>query len=69
MSPRLFIESDGSSFTIMCADGRMSPMPAGPRLFRQQPWPEVKFDHPDFESAKADETKLRAYLARLEPRS
>jgi len=43
--------------------GRVNP--AGPRLFRAAPWPDVRWEHPTEESAQADAQKLRAYLDSL----
>ncbi len=62
---RLFIESDGTEFTIMVADDRMGIMPAGPRLFRKEPWPDVMFSHTLIEDAQADMAKMKAYFAGL----
>jgi hypothetical protein len=36
--------------------------PAGPRLFRAQPWPDIQFQHDTQEAAERDAAKLRAYL-------
>ncbi len=43
--------------------GRASP--AGPRLFRAPPHPEIAFAHDTPEAAEADAQKLRAYLDSL----
>jgi hypothetical protein len=37
-------------------------MPAGERLFRAKPYPEVKFVHDDYNSAVLDADKLQKYL-------
>ncbi len=37
-------------------------MPAGERLFRAKPYPEVKFVHDSEEAAQADAYKLQKYL-------
>ncbi len=62
---RIFTEFDGEVFRLMCDDGRMSPTPAGARLFRAEPWPEIAFAHETAEAAENDARKLRAYLAAL----
>lgn len=64
---RIFIEfdMDAMEYILMCDCGRMSPTPAGPRIFRAQPHPEVQFRHATPDSAEADAVKLRAYLAGL----
>ena len=36
--------------------------PAGPRLFRAAPWPEIAFTHDDEAAANKDAAKLREYL-------
>lgn len=59
---------DTGRFFLMVEDGCMRPMPAGPRIFKAEPHPDVKFIHPTRESAEADADKLRAYLEKLEPR-
>jgi hypothetical protein len=53
-------------FELWCADKRMCPMPAGPRLFRANP-PEIKFQHAELEPATVDAKKLQTYLDGLEP--
>lgn len=37
--------------------------PAGPRLFRAPPHPDIQFTHSDPESAERDAEKLRAHMA------
>lgn len=39
--------------------------PAGARLFRAEPWPDVKFSHEDRAAAEKDAATLRAYLERV----
>ncbi len=65
---KITVEMDGETgtFELWCADARMVPMPAGPRLFRRDP-PDIQFRHIELESAERDAAKLRAYLAGLEP--
>lgn len=66
MSLRIYVELDESDlYRLMCDDGRMSPQPCGPRLFRAPPHPQMKFTHDDPESAETDARKLRVYLAGL----
>ncbi len=63
---RIYTEFDGTEFVLMCADGKMAPTPAGPRLFRQPPYPDIKFTHDSMETAQIDEGKLRTYLKGVE---
>ncbi len=67
---RIFIEFDLdlATYVIMCDDGRMSPAPAGQRLFRARPHPDIKFSHPTIEQAENDARLLRNYLSALAPR-
>ncbi len=64
---KIFVEFDLESerFVLMCDCGRMSPSPAGQRLFRAPPHPQIDFHHATMEAAETDAGKLRAYLARL----
>ena len=43
-------------------------MPAGERLFRARPYPEVKFVHDTFEAATADAAILQKYLDGFRPK-
>ncbi len=68
---RIFIETDLEAplpHIIMSGDGRMSPMPAGPRLFRAPPFPDIRFSHDNFADAERDAGRLRTYLANLSTR-
>ncbi len=58
-------DMDRERFVLMCDDGRMSPSPAGQRLFRAPPHPEIEFRHTTMEAAEIDARKLRTYLAQL----
>ncbi len=63
---RIFVEMDeDGQFVLMVHDGRMSAMPAGPRILRGPPHPAIAFSHPTMEAANTDAAKLRAYLAAL----
>ncbi len=57
-----------ADYTLMADDGRMSPMPAGDRLYRGGAWPDIKFTHPTLEQAEHDARLLRTYLAGLPSR-
>lgn len=37
-------------------------MPAGPRLFRAPPWPDIAFEHSTAEAASHDAALLQRYL-------
>jgi hypothetical protein len=65
---KIFIEFDDGIYRLMCDDNRMRPMPAGARLFRAQPHPEMKFSHSTIEEAEEDAQKLRRYLEQLAPK-
>lgn len=67
---RIFVtyDSDADSYVLMCDDKRMKPMPAGQRLFRAPPHPDIVFSHPTMEAAEDAAAKLRAYLSGLAPR-
>lgn len=69
MTPTIHIEfdSDEGDYVLMC-ESYSRVAPAGPRLFRAPPYPEIQFRHAEIEQAEADASKLRAYLATLTPR-
>lgn len=58
-------EPDDDNYILMCDDGKMSPMPAGPRLLKAQPHPDVKFQHATAEGAERDAATLAKYLGTL----
>ena len=58
-------DMDEDRHILMAEDGMMRPMPAGPRLFRAPPHPDIAFSHTDPAKAERDAGKLRAYLAGL----
>ncbi len=64
---KIFVEydMDRDVYVLMCDDGRMRPMPAGQRLFRAPPYPEIAFSHTAMPAAEEDARKLRVYLAAL----
>jgi hypothetical protein len=45
---------------LVTSHGRTNP--AGPRLFRGAPWPDVQFQHATKEAAQKDADTLQAYL-------
>lgn len=47
------------------APGQSAPMPAGERLFRAQPHPEIEFTHDSEAGAARDAARLREYLGRV----
>jgi len=55
-------DSDWDRYDLMCSDGRFHPMPAGPRLFRAPPLPDIRFQHSVLAEAE------RSYLAQLAPK-
>ncbi len=56
---------DLMEYILMCDCGRMSPTPAGTRLFRAKPHPEIEFRHATPDGAEAAAAKLRTYLSGL----
>ena len=56
---------DTDSYALLCASHGLSPMPAGPRLFRARPYPPIKFAHSTLSDAEKDAQKLRDYLSSL----
>jgi len=66
---KITVEYDGEgSYVLMCDDSRMSPTPAGPRLFKAPPWPKIAFRHDELEPAEDAAAKLRVYLHNLSTR-
>lgn len=69
MTPRIFISFDveADSYDLMCeSHGRTAP--AGPRLFRAPPHPQIKFHHETMAEAEADARQMRSYLGALSTR-
>ncbi len=67
---KIFIEFDADVdlYVLMCDDRRMRPMPAGKRLFRAPPHPDINFSHETMQAAEDAASKLRSYLGALEPK-
>ena len=65
-APRLFpqYDADDDLWRIMVATHGLSPMPAGPRLFRAPPHPDVKWAHASKAEADAAISVIQKYLAR-----
>lgn len=55
-------DPESDCYRLMVSSPGVSTAPAGPRLFRDTPYPEIKFEHPTREEAEIDAAKLRAYL-------
>jgi hypothetical protein len=47
---------------VLYADGLGGKSIAGPRLFRGEPWPEIKWSHETKEGAERDAAVLQKYL-------
>lgn len=60
----LSFDSDSGEWALMARSYGQT-VPAGARLFRAEPWPEVKFSHEDRGAAEKDAATLRAYLERV----
>lgn len=61
---KILVEPEGRRFRLVCADGRMSVAPAGPRLFRAPPLPDIQFAHDLFADAQKDALTLQRYVDR-----
>ncbi len=59
---------DTDRYVLMADCGRMSAMPAGPRLFRGPPHPLIQFSHATLAEAEQDAATLRRYLDALPAR-
>ncbi len=47
---------------VIMASSYGQTMPAGPRLFRSPPYPDIRFSHDNQADAERDARKLREYL-------
>jgi hypothetical protein len=67
MSVSLFLQFDLESehWEIMCESHGLSPMPAGPRLFKAPPHPDIEFRHLEKSGAEKALSLLEKYLAAL----
>ncbi len=66
MTPTISIQLDLDScqYELMCESySRIAP--AGPRIFRAPPHPDVKFRHDTLSAAQTDAQKIRDYLSNL----
>jgi hypothetical protein len=59
---------DTGRFILMVTCRAQPPMPAGPRLFRAPPYPEMKWQCETAEEAETYAARMRAYLAALPER-
>ncbi len=60
-------DSDGDSWEIMVSVPGMGPTPAGPRIFRAPPHPDVRFSHTTQQGAETDAEEIRKYISELKP--
>lgn len=67
---KLFIQFDLDTehWEIMCEDSRMRAMPAGPRLYKAPPHPDVEFRHLERQGAERAIATLEKYFAGLSDR-
>lgn len=56
------LDPEDGCYRLMVADARLATAPAGPRLFKAEPHPQIKFEHATREEAEIDAAILRAYL-------
>lgn len=59
---KILVHPEGQRFRLMCADNRMSVMPAGGRLFRAPPIPDIQFTHDLAANAAKDALTLQRYV-------
>lgn len=59
---KIVVRPSGHNFRLWCSDGRMSDFPAGPRLFRAPPLPDIQFTHALLPDAERDAVLLRKYV-------
>ncbi len=59
---RIYVQTEGRSFRLWCSDSRMADCPAGPRLFRAPPLPDIQFLHPVQADAERDALLLKRYV-------
>lgn len=59
---RIYVQPEGRSFRLWCGDGKMADFPAGPRLFRAPPIPDIQFQHASHADAERDAVLLRRYI-------
>jgi hypothetical protein len=62
---KIFVEFDGDKYILMCLGRGMGAMPAGPRLYRARPHPEIDFSHDTMEAANSAAEALTTYIDRL----
>lgn len=60
----LSFDSDSGEWVLMATSYHQT-APAGPRLFRAEPHPDVKWSHEDRGAAEKDAATLKAYLERV----
>ncbi len=58
-------DDENGVYVLVVSDGRLSNSPAGPRLFRAPPHPDIQFEHATEAGAIDDAARLRTYLAQL----
>jgi hypothetical protein len=58
---------DTGEFILLSTAYNMT-APAGPRLFRAPPWPEIRFRHDSREQAEKDAAALQQYVEAVWPK-
>ncbi len=62
-APTITVLSDlDSGYHTLMADSYGMTAAAGPRLFRKEPWPRIKFQHEELNLAQADAKILQDYI-------
>lgn len=59
---KVTVEGSPNGYYLVFEDDRMRRMPAGPRLFRAEPHPQISFSHSSHEAALRDAVTLTKYL-------
>jgi hypothetical protein len=61
MTPRISVQITEDGYELVASSYSVNE-PAGPRLFRAPPWPEVRFSHDTRAEAERDRDMLQRYL-------
>lgn len=68
-APRIFIQLDAESGEFdLWFESHGRQVPAGPRLFRAPPHPQIKFHHETMAAAEQDAAQMRTYLQHISGR-
>lgn len=65
MTITIHLDFDTGRYELWCHTPGMSEMPAGERLFKAPPYPDIRFNHDNQQDAERDAALLRKYLAEV----